>query len=151
MPITPLLYLNIRFEPFFFKFTFTLPVEYNPHSQHWLLLDRIVQQIILQTTTNTSNSTSSQENINSTDKSSTLSIDQTSSINSNGKVNNPDVTAIDINVAEIVQLLAKEEELVAARAKAETLEKENTDVNEKLAQKVCWENHLNFCENGRLH
>lgn len=121
-------------------------MEYNPHSQHWLLLDRIVQQIILQSTTNTSNSTSSQENINGTDKSSTLSIDQSEkgngSINSNGKVNNPDVTPIDINVAEIVQLLAKEEELVAARTKAETLEKENTDVNEKLAQKVCWEDHL---------
>lgn len=113
-------------------------MEYNPHSQHWLLLDRIVQQIVLQTSMNTANSTSSQENIN--EKSSTLSINQSEkgndSIHSSGKISNPDVTPININVAEIVQLLAKEEELVAAKTKAETLEKENTDMTDKLARKV---------------
>ncbi|XP_077293023.1 disheveled-associated activator of morphogenesis-like protein isoform X2 [Arctopsyche grandis] len=114
-----------------------LPLEYNPHAQHWLLMDRIIQQIVLQTSVNGANSTSSQENIN--EKSSTLSINQsekgTDSIHSCGKISNPDVTPININVAEIVQLLAKEEELVAARTKAETLEKENTDMSDKLSRK----------------
>lgn len=111
-------------------------MEYNPHAQHWLLLDRIVQQIVLQTSLNTPNSSSSQENLN--DKSSTLSINQSEkgmgSIN--GKIINPDITLIDINVNEIVHLLAKEEELVAARTKAEELEKENNEITEKLSHKV---------------
>ncbi|GAB6020602.1 hypothetical protein CHUAL_003278 [Chamberlinius hualienensis] len=49
--------------------------------------------------------------------------------------NNPDVAPIEINVAEIVQLLAKEEELREARNKAETLERENSDLTAKFAKK----------------
>ena len=42
---------------------------------------------------------------------------------------------IEINVKEIVHLLAKEEELVAARKKAEELERENSDMSSRLAKK----------------
>ncbi|XP_065208750.1 disheveled-associated activator of morphogenesis 1 isoform X3 [Planococcus citri] len=78
-----------------------LPLDYGNHSQHWLLFDRIVQQIVLQTENGTDN----------------------------------DVTPISINVKEIIHLLAKEEELAEARAKAELLEKENLDIVTKLAMK----------------
>ncbi|XP_047997795.1 disheveled-associated activator of morphogenesis 1-A isoform X1 [Leguminivora glycinivorella] len=99
-----------------------LPLEYNPHAQHWLLLDRVVQQLVLQQPNAGSRSTSSQE----TDR------DDRSDIN---KVYDPDVAPLEINVTEIVHLLAKEEELVAARTKAENLEKENVDLATELAKK----------------
>lgn len=79
-----------------------MPLDYGTHPHHWLLFDRIVQQIVLQTESGS----------------------------------NPDGTPISINVKEIVHLLAKEEELFDARKKAEELEKENTDMSNKLA-KVC--------------
>ncbi|XP_061377026.1 disheveled-associated activator of morphogenesis 1 isoform X2 [Danaus plexippus] len=85
-----------------------LPLEYNPHSQHWLLLDRVVQQIVLQAPGRDG---------------------------SDSKVYNPDVAPLEINVGEIVQLLAKEEELVAARNKADNLERENVDLATELAKK----------------
>lgn len=78
-----------------------LPLDYGAHPQHWLLFDRILQQIILQS--------------------------------ENG--NNPDLSLLNINVKELVHLLAKEEELVAARNKAEELEKENVEMATKLAKK----------------
>ncbi|KAL0266624.1 UNVERIFIED_CONTAM: hypothetical protein PYX00_009117 [Menopon gallinae] len=78
-----------------------LPLDYNSHPHHWLLFDRIVQQIVLQTESG----------------------------------ENPDNAPIDINVKEIVHLLAKEEELLEARQKAEELEKENSDMSSKLAKK----------------
>jgi len=81
-------------------------VDYGSHPQHWLLFDRIVQQIVLQS-----------EN------------------NETGLVRNPDITPIEINVKKIVHLLAKEEELVAARKKAEEMERENLDMSTKLAKK----------------
>lgn len=84
-----------------------LPLDYGSHPQHWLLFDRIVQQIILQQ----NGSSSTKEN------------------------KNPDVAPLNINVKEIVHLLAKEEELVAARKKADELEKENTDMSNRLAKK----------------
>ncbi|XP_044737044.1 disheveled-associated activator of morphogenesis 1 isoform X2 [Chrysoperla carnea] len=83
-----------------------LPLDYGSHPQHWLLFDRIVQQIVLQSTEAETNS-----------------------------VKNPDVAPIEINVKEIVHLLAKEEELVAARKKAEELEHENTEISNRLAKK----------------
>ncbi|XP_072386147.1 disheveled-associated activator of morphogenesis 1 isoform X1 [Diabrotica undecimpunctata] len=82
-----------------------LPLDYGSYPQHWLLFDRIVQQIVLQQTEEAKT------------------------------VKNPDVCPIDINVKEIVHLLAKEEELVAARKKAGELEKENVDMSNKLAKK----------------
>lgn len=81
-------------------------VDYGSHPQHWLLFDRIVQQIVLQ-----------------------------SEGNETGTIRNPDVAPIEINVKEIVHLLAKEEELVAARKKAEELERENSDMSTRLAKK----------------
>lgn len=55
--------------------------------------------------------------------------------NDTGVTRNPDVAPIEINVKEIVHLLAKEEELVAARKKAEELERENSDMSTRLAKK----------------
>lgn len=76
--------------------------------QYWMLFDRIVQQIVLQ---------------------------QNEIVEGKRKVADPDVSPIQINVKEIVHLLAKEEELVAARKKADELEKENTDMSVRLAKK----------------
>ena len=81
-------------------------MDYGSYPQHWLLFDRIVQQIVLQ-----------------------------SEGNKAGTTRNPDVAPIEINVKEIVHLLAKEEELVAARKKAEELERENSDMSSRLAKK----------------
>ncbi|XP_049825993.1 disheveled-associated activator of morphogenesis 1 isoform X2 [Aethina tumida] len=81
-----------------------IPLDYGSHPQHWLLFDRIVQQIVLQQ-------------------------------NEKSTIKDLDVCPININVKEIVHLLAKEEELVAARKKAEELEKENTDMSNRLAKK----------------
>lgn len=81
-------------------------MDYGAYPQHWLLFDRIVQQIVLQ-----------------------------SEGNEAGTTRNPDVAPIEINVKEIVHLLAKEEELVAARKKAEELERENSDMSSRLAKK----------------
>lgn len=52
------------------------------------------------------------------------------------QVYDPDMAPLEINVGEIVQLLAKEEELVAARTKAENLQRENVDMATELAKKV---------------
>lgn len=52
------------------------------------------------------------------------------------QVYDPDIAPLEINVGEIVHLLAKEEELVAARTKAENLERENVDLATELAKKV---------------
>ncbi|XP_001947056.2 disheveled-associated activator of morphogenesis 1 isoform X1 [Acyrthosiphon pisum] len=84
-----------------FQHFLLLPLEYGSLPQHWLLFDRIVQQITLQTDVGADN----------------------------------DVSPININVKDIIQLLAKEEELVAAKNKAEELEKENTSISASLAKK----------------
>ncbi|XP_026817495.1 disheveled-associated activator of morphogenesis 1 [Rhopalosiphum maidis] len=84
-----------------FQHFLLLPLEYGSLPQHWLLFDRIVQQITLQTDAGADN----------------------------------DVSPININVKEIIQLLAKEEELLDAKNKAEELEKENTSISALLAKK----------------
>lgn len=48
---------------------------------------------------------------------------------------NPDISVLNIDVKRIVKLLVKEEELVAARNKADDLERENGDMQGKLAKK----------------
>ncbi|CAK1542960.1 unnamed protein product [Leptosia nina] len=96
-----------------------LPLEYNPHAQHWLLLDRVVQQVVLQQPSAGSRASSHQGDSEETTK-----------------LYDPDVAPLEINVAEIVHLLAKEEELVAARSKADNLEKENVDLATELAKKA---------------
>lgn len=47
----------------------------------------------------------------------------------------PDISPLDINVSEIVQLLVKEDELTQAQKRADELEKENFDVQSRLAKK----------------
>ncbi|KAL5278203.1 DAAM2 family protein [Megaselia abdita] len=91
--------------------------------QHWLLFDRIVQQIVIQT----------DEASQRAEGSDNESTSKTKNVPSN--INDPDVSLISINVNEIVQLLVKEEELRAARLRAEELEKENFDVQTRLAKK----------------
>ncbi|XP_050550295.1 disheveled-associated activator of morphogenesis 2 isoform X3 [Spodoptera frugiperda] len=100
-----------------------LPLEYNPQSQHWLLLDRVVQQLILQQPAAGSRANSDHGS-------------ERGSTSDNTKIYDPDVAPLEINVGEIVHLLAKEEELVAARTKAENLEKENVDLATELAKKL---------------
>lgn len=77
-----------------------LPLDYGSYPQHWILFDRIIQQIVLQTESG----------------------------------EDPDGAPINIKVKEIVQLLAKEEELLEARQKAEDLEKDNMEMSNKLAK-----------------
>ncbi|CAH0625308.1 unnamed protein product [Chrysodeixis includens] len=100
-----------------------LPLEYNPQSQHWLLLDRVVQQLILQQPAAGSRASSDQGS-------------ERGSTTDNTKIYDPDVAPLEINVGEIVHLLAKEEELVAARTKADNLERENIDLATELAKKL---------------
>lgn len=105
-----------------------LPLEYSPQAQHWLLISRVVQQVVLQQPAVDRSSGSHNDT------------DENRSINTNNsdtyvKIYNPDVEPLDINVGEIVHLLAKEEELVAARTKAENLEKENCEISTELAKK----------------
>ncbi|XP_049874997.1 disheveled-associated activator of morphogenesis 1 isoform X2 [Pectinophora gossypiella] len=98
-----------------------LPLEYSPQSQHWLMLDRVVQQLVLQQPGAGSRAASQQ--------------DSHAAHTHPTKVYDPDVAPLEINVGEIVHLLAKEEELVEARSKAENLEKENVDLATELAKK----------------
>ena len=51
------------------------------------------------------------------------------------KPQDPDVSPLTIDVKKIVKLLVKEEELIVARNRAEELEKENSDIQSKLAKK----------------
>ncbi|CAG5043691.1 unnamed protein product [Parnassius apollo] len=88
----------------------------------WLLLDRVAQQLLLQQAAPVSCAASDRGS---------LSDEQADS----HKVYDPDIAPLEINVGEIVHLLAKEEELVAARTKAENLERENVDLATELAKK----------------
>lgn len=88
-----------------------------PNTQHWLMFDRVVQQIVLQT-----------------EERPTSDVDPDVE-KPDIKTQDPDVAPIAIDVKKIVQLLVKEEELVAARTRADELEKENSDVQSKLAKK----------------
>lgn len=90
------------------------------HQQHWLLFDRVVQQITLQS----ENRPNSAVDPDSTGKETELS-----------RTTDPDVAPLTIDVQKIVKLLVKEEELVAARLRAEELEKENSDVQARLSKK----------------
>ena len=82
-----------------------LPLDYGSHPQHWLLFDRVVQQIVLQ-----AGGASGGED--------------------------PDVAIVsDLDVKELVRLLAKEEELSESKTRAEELEKENLELANNLAKK----------------
>ncbi|XP_021708225.1 disheveled-associated activator of morphogenesis 1 isoform X1 [Aedes aegypti] len=92
-----------------------------PNAQHWLIFDRVVQQIVLQQ----EERPSSEIDPDSQDKTSESSL----------KLQDPDIAPLQIDVKKIVKLLVKEEELVAARSRAEDLERENSEINGKLAKK----------------
>lgn len=81
------------------------------------MFDRVVQQVVLQT-----------EERPSSDIDPDL-------VKPEQKPQDPDVAHLQIDVKKIVKLLVKEEELVAARTKAEDMERENCEVQGKLAKK----------------
>lgn len=89
-----------------------------PNTQHWLIFDRILQQIVLQIDERPSSGIDADQ----------INDDSTS-------LNDPDFSLIKIDVGKTVKLLVKEEELVAARTKAEEFEKENIEMQSKLAKK----------------
>lgn len=64
-----------------------------------------------------------------------LQTDSEQSTTKNKIVQDPDVAVININVEEIVHLLVKEQDFEAARAKAEEMEKENSEIQSKLIKK----------------
>lgn len=96
------------------------------NTHHWILFDRILQQIVLQQSEGTTRPSSDIENFFEK---------HMPSENSKPKIINPDVRPIDIDVNKIVNLLVREEELTAARKRAEELERENLDFVAKLTKK----------------
>lgn len=86
------------------------------------MFDRVVQQIVLQTEERP------RSDIDPDDPNK-----DSASLNSRSR--DPDVAPININVSEIVKLLVKEEELTLARKRADELEKENFDIQSRLAKK----------------
>lgn len=110
----------------YFKYLLLLldyPVTGNT-SQYWLMFDRIVQQIVLQ---------------QDGSRPSSLIEGTEGSLESQGTrdavTHDPDVNPIVIDVKKVIKLLVKEEELVAARTRADELEKENLDIQVKLAKR----------------
>ena len=103
-----------------FKFTILMIVmdncilvDYGSYPQHWLLFDRLVQQVVLQTS-------------------------QSSQSNSEGaeiENNDPIAPLNNLNVKEIVHQLGKESEISDLRLRAEELEKENIELATKLSTK----------------
>lgn len=93
------------------------------NTHHWLLFDRIVQQITLQQSEE--RPTSDIENF----------FEKHMPSESKPEPVDPDVTPLHIDVSKIVKLLVKEEELIAARERAEILERENLDMTAKLTKK----------------
>ena len=93
-------------------------VDYGSYPQHWLLFDRLVQQVVLQT------SQSSQSNSEGTEI----------------EDNDPIAPLSNLNVKEIVHQLGKESEISDLRLRAEELEKENIELATKLSTKeqVTW-------------
>lgn len=91
-----------------------------PNTQHWLMFDRVVQQLTLQQASRPSSEIEPSEK------------DETQ-LQKNPY--DPDVTPVQIDVKKIVKLLVKEEELVAARTRAEDLERENTEMTAKVTKK----------------
>lgn len=94
-----------------------LPANGN-NTQHWLMFDRVVQQIVLQ-------------QVPGSRPSSGVDPDQALQVTEE----DPDVAPVQIDVKKIVKLLVKEEELVTARNRAEDLEKENVEMTARLAKK----------------
>ncbi|KAH8274901.1 hypothetical protein KR044_009833 [Drosophila immigrans] len=106
-----------------------LLLPYTGHStEHWLLIDRVVQQVVLQVEQRPSSDLISDSE--EPGKQLKLSSEQTSS-----PVHDPDVAPLQIDVGKLVRLLVKEEQLTQARKRADELERENFDVQSRLAKK----------------
>ena len=88
-------------------------MDYGAYPQHWLLFDRLVQQIVLQT------GLSSQSN------SDEASVED----------NDPIAPLNNLNVKEIVHQLGKESEISDLRVRTEELEKENIELATNLSKK----------------
>jgi len=90
-----------------------------------LLIDRVVQQIVLQV----EQRPNSDLIVDPDDPEKQLKLAAES------PVHDPDVAPLQIDVAKLVRLLVKEEQLTQARKRADELERENFDVQSRLAKK----------------
>ena len=86
-------------------------MDYGSYPQHWLLFDRLVQQIVLQT-----GPSQHADAIVSED-------------------NDPIAPLSNLNVKEIVHQLGQESEISDLRVRTEELEKENIDLATNLSKK----------------
>ncbi|KAH8396100.1 hypothetical protein KR222_003314, partial [Zaprionus bogoriensis] len=103
-----------------------LLLPYTGHcTEHWLLIDRVVQQIVLQVEQRPSSDLISDPD----DPGKLLKL------SSESPVHDPDVAPLQIDVGKLVRLLVKEEQLTQARKRADELERENFDVQSRLAKK----------------
>lgn len=96
------------------------------NTHHWVLLDRVLQQIVLQQSESTRPS-SDIENF--------FEKHMPSEEQQKPKLIDPDVKPLEIDVNKIVNLLVREEELTDARHRAEELERENLDLVAKVTKK----------------
>ncbi|XP_032597207.1 disheveled-associated activator of morphogenesis 1 isoform X2 [Drosophila grimshawi] len=103
-----------------------LLLPYTGHcTEHWLLIDRVVQQIVLQVEQRPSSDLISDPD----DPGKQLKLA------SESHVHDPDVAPLQIDVSKLVRLLVKEEQLTQARKRADELERENFEVQSRLAKK----------------
>ncbi|KAH8420144.1 hypothetical protein KR009_006213, partial [Drosophila setifemur] len=104
-----------------------LLLPYTGHcTEHWLLFDRVVQQIVLQVEQRPNS-----DLISDPDDSGK----QLTQLAAESPVHDPDVAPLQIDVAKLVRLLVKEEQLTQARKRADELERENFEVQSRLAKK----------------
>ncbi|XP_030079689.1 disheveled-associated activator of morphogenesis 1 isoform X2 [Drosophila hydei] len=107
-------------------FQHMLLLPYTGHcTEHWLLIDRVVQQIVLQVEQRPSSDLISDPD----DPGKQLKLA------SESPVHDPDVAPLQIDVNKLVRLLVKEEQLTQARKRADELERENFEVQSRLAKK----------------
>ncbi|KAH8317332.1 hypothetical protein KR074_003131 [Drosophila pseudoananassae] len=103
-----------------------LLLPYTGHcTEHWLLFDRVVQQIVLQVEQRPSSDLIPDPD----DPTKQLKLSAESPIH------DPDVAPLQIDVSKLVRLLVKEEQLTQARKRADELERENFEVQSRLAKK----------------
>lgn len=96
------------------------------NTHHWVLLDRILQQIVLQQSEQSTRPSSDIENFFEK---------HMPSEERKPKLVDPDAKPLEIDVSKIVNLLVREEELLDARKRAEELERENLDLVAKVTKK----------------
>ncbi|XP_026478989.1 disheveled-associated activator of morphogenesis 1 isoform X3 [Ctenocephalides felis] len=111
-----------------------LPLDLGHHAEHWLMFDRVLQQLVLQRPA--SGITCSEP---LTDGDVTVITTQpplTPAPNPDMPPTDPDCAPpLAVDVSALVKLLKDEQELEQARNKAEKLEMENAEVASKLAEK----------------